>query len=268
MTGESLPPVMGGSTVARWVRTARKDASVQAIVLRIDSPGGSSVGSDVIWREVALARKDKPVIVSMSDVAGSGGYWIAMPATKIVAEPQTLTGSIGVLAGKFSVEGLLAKLGITAEKLVYGEKADVFSPFRPFTDAERKVLKQEILWTYEQFLAKAAEGRGISRAEVDAVGRGRIWTGRQAKDRKLVDELGGLTMALGLAKKEAGIDADEEVRLDVWPRKRSFWQSLFARPSIGLDLKSAAGRDRVLETLRLMDRTRIWAVMPLWLEPR
>ena len=268
MTGESLPPVMGGSTVARWVRTARKDASVQAIVLRIDSPGGSSVGSDVIWREVALARKDKPVIVSMSDVAGSGGYWIAMPATKIVAEPQTLTGSIGVLAGKFSVEGLLAKLGITAEKLVYGEKADVFSPFRPFTDAERKMLKEEILWTYEQFLAKAAEGRGMSRADVDAIGRGRIWTGRQAKDRKLVDELGGLTMALGLAKKEAGIDADEEVRLDVWPRKRSFWQSLFSRPALALDLKSAAGRNRVLETLRLMDRTRIWAVIPLWLDPQ
>lgn len=268
VTGESLPPVMGGSTVARWIRTARRDASVRAIVLRIDSPGGSSVGSDVVWREVALARKDKPVIVSMSDVAGSGGYWIAMPATKIVAQPQTLTGSIGVLAGKFSVEGLLTKLGITAERLVYGERADVFSPFRPFTDAERRILKDEILWTYEQFLAKAGEGRGLTRDQVDAVGRGRIWTGRQALERKLVDELGGLTMALGLAKKEAGIDADVEVRLDVWPRKRGFWQALFSRPALGLDLKSAAFRDRVLETLRLMDRPGIWAVMPLWLNTR
>jgi protease-4 len=268
MSGESLPPVMGGSTVARWIRTARKDASVKAIVLRIDSPGGSSVGSDVIWREVALARKIKPIIVSMSDVAGSGGYWIAMPATKIVAQPQTLTGSIGVLAGKFSVDGLMAKLGITSEKLTFGEKADVFSPFRAFTGEERKILKEEILWTYEQFLAKAAEGRGLTRDEVDAVGRGRIWTGRQAKERRLVDELGGLTMALGLAKKEAGIDADEEVRLDVWPRKRTFWQSLFARPSIGLDLKSAAGLDRIVETLRLMDTTRIWAVMPFWVKPQ
>jgi protease-4 len=268
MAGESLPPVMGGSTVARWIRTARRDASVKAIVLRIDSPGGSSVGSDVIWREVALARKAKPVIVSMSDVAGSGGYWIAIPATKIVAQPQTLTGSIGVLAGKFSVDGLLAKLGITSEKLTFGEKADVFSPFRGFTVEERKVLKEEISWTYEQFLAKAAEGRGLTRDEVDAVGRGRIWTGRQAKERRLVDELGGLTMALGLAKKEAGIDADEEVRLDVWPRKRTFWQSLFARPAIGLDLKSAAGRDRILEAFRLMDTTRIWAVMPFWVKPQ
>jgi protease IV len=267
MTGESLAPVMGGSTVARWIRTAREDASVKAIVLRVDSPGGSSVGSDVIWREVALARKAKPIIVSMSDVAGSGGYWIAMGATKIVAQPQTLTGSIGVLAGKFSVDGLLAKIGVTSEKLTFGEHADVFSVFRPFTDEERRVLKDEILWTYGQFLTKAAEGRGLTRDEVNAVGRGRIWTGKQAKDLKLVDELGGLTMAIGIAKKEAGIDADEEVRLDVWPRKRTFWQALFASPSTALDLKSAAGLNRVLDTLRLMDRTRIWAVMPFEVEP-
>ena len=268
MTGESLPPVMGGSTVARWIRNARYDDSVRAIVLRVDSPGGSSVGSDVIWREVALARKVKPVIVSMSDVAGSGGYWIATPATKIVAQPQTLTGSIGVLAGKFSMGGLAGKLGITSEKLTFGEKADIFSPFRAFTPEERKVLKDEILWTYGQFLDRTAEGRGLTREEVDRVGRGRVWTGRQAKDLKLVDELGGLTMAVGLAKKEAGIDADEEVSLDVWPRKRSFWQSLFARPAIGLDLESAAGRERVLETFRLMGQTRIWAVMPFWEKPQ
>ena len=268
MTGESLPQVMGGSTVARWIRTARSDRSVKAIILRVDSPGGSSVGSDVIWREVALARKVKPVIVSMSDVAGSGGYWIAMAATRIVAQPQTLTGSIGVLAGKFSLDGLFAKLGVTSEKLAFGEKADIFSPFRSFTSAERKVLKQEILWTYDQFLSRAAEGRGLSRDEVDAVGKGRIWTGRQAKDRKLVDELGGLTMAVGLAKKEAGIDADEEVRFDVWPRKRSFWQTLFARPGRGLDLKSAAGQEKILEMFRLMNQTKIWAVMPFWAKPQ
>jgi protease-4 len=268
MTGESLPGILGGATVARWIRTARTNPAVKAIILRIDSPGGSSVGSDVIWREVALAKKTKPVVVSMSDVAGSGGYWIAMSATTIVAEPQTLTGSIGVLAGKFSIDGLLAKLGVTADRLVFGEKADVFSPFRPFTADERKVLKDEILWTYGQFLARAAEGRGLTVDQVDAVGRGRIWTGRQAKDRGLVDELGGLTMALGIAKKEAGIDADEEVRLDVWPRKRTLWQSLLGRPGLAAELKSASGRDRVLGTARLMDQTRIWALMPFWMTPR
>ena len=268
VTGESLAPVMGGATVARWIRMARTDPGVKAIVLRIDSPGGSSVGSDVIWREVALARKAKPVIVSMSDVAGSGGYWIAMPATKIVAAPQTLTGSIGVLAGKFSIDGLLAKLGVTAEKVAFGDKADAFSVFRPFTADERRALKTEILWTYEQFLTRAAEGRKLARDQVDAVGKGRIWTGRQAKDRGLVDELGGLTLAIGLAKKESGIDADEDVRLDVWPRKRTFWQSLFNRPGLAAELKSASGRDKVLAAARLMGQTRIWAIMPFWVEPR
>jgi protease-4 len=268
MTGESLPETMGGATVARWIRMARTDPAIKAIVLRIDSPGGSSVGSDVIWREVALAKKTKPIVVSMSDVAGSGGYWIAMSATTIVAEPQTLTGSIGVLAGKFSIDGLLAKLGVTADRLVFGEKADVFSPFRPFTTEERKILKGEIRWTYGQFLARAAEGRGLTSDEVDAVGRGRIWTGRQAKERRLVDELGGLTMALGIAKKEAGIDADEDVRLDVWPRKRTFWQSLLGRPGLAAELKSAAGRDRLLGAARLMNQTRIWALMPFWEKPQ
>jgi protease IV len=268
MSGESMPEVMGGATVARWIRAARTDPGINAIVLRVDSPGGSSVASDVIWREVALARKVKPIIVSMSDVAGSGGYWIAMSATKIVAEPQTLTGSIGVLAGKFSIDGLLSKLGVTAERLVYGEKADVFSPFRPFTAEERKILKDQILWAYVQFLNRAAEGRGLTREQVDAVGRGRIWTGRQAKDLKLVDELGGLTMALGLAKKEAGIDADEDVSLDIWPRKRTFWQSLLGRPGLAAELKSAAGRDRLLGTARLMSQTHLWAVMPFWMTPR
>lgn len=268
VTGESMPQVIGGSTLARWIRTAREDGSVKAIVLRVDCPGGSAVGSDVVWREVDLARREKPVVVSMSDVAGSGGYWISMAATRIVAQPQTLTGSIGVLAGKFSMEGLFEKLGVTTEKLAYGEKADIFSPFRPFTPEERKVLKQEILWTYDQFLDKVAAGRGLARDEVDEAGKGRVWTGRQALDLGLVDELGGLTTAIDLAKEEAGIPAGEEVRLVIWPKKRSVWQSLFGRRELGLDIKGGAGLERAFETLRLMDRTRVWAVMPLWETPR
>ena len=268
VTGESVPQVIGGSTLARWIRTAREDGSVKAIVLRVDSPGGSAVGSDVVWREVDLARREKPVVVSMSDVAGSGGYWISMAATRIVAQPLTLTGSIGVLAGKFSMEGLFEKLGVTTEKLAYGEKADIFSPYRPFTPEERKVLKQEILWTYDQFLDKVAAGRDLARNEVDEAGKGRVWTGRQALDLGLVDELGGLTTAFDLAKEEAGIPAGEEVRLVIWPKKRSVWQSLFGRRELGLDIMGGTGLERAVETLRLMDRTRIWAVMPLWETPR
>jgi protease-4 len=268
MTGESLPPVLGGSTVARWIRAAREDKSIAAIVFRVDSPGGSSVGSDVVWREVFLARKEKPVVVSMSDVAGSGGYWISMAATRIVAEPQTITGSIGVLAGKFSMAGLLDKLGISAERLTFGEKADIFSPFRPFTAEEKKALKDQILWTYDEFLTKVAAGRGLTKEEVNNIGRGRVWTGSQAKDLKLVDELGGLTTAVNLAKKLAGIPPSEEVRLVVWPKKISFWQSLFGIPDLGINLKSAAGLEKALQTFRLMEKTNIWALVPFWEKPQ
>jgi protease-4 len=267
LNGESLPQSMGGTTVARWVRQARQDRSIAAIVFRVDSPGGSAVASDVIWREVFLAKKEKPIVVSMSDVAGSGGYWISMAAHKIVAQPQTLTGSIGVLAGKFDLSALYEKLGLTTEKLTYGKEADVFSTFRPFSPEEKKILKDEILWTYDQFLAKAAEGRNMTRDEVNAVGRGRVWTGRQAKEIRLVDELGGLTKAIELAKGLAGIAREEEVKLVVWPKKRTFWGSLLGRraPEGLLDMRP--GLKQAALALRLMETNRVWAVMPFWSGP-
>ena len=264
LSGESLPQSMGGTTVARWIRQARQDKSIAAIVFRVDSPGGSSVASDVIWREVFLAKKEKPFVVSMSDVAGSGGYWISMAAHKIVAQPQTLTGSIGVLAGKFDLSALYEKLGLTSEKIAYGKEADIFSTFRPFSPEEKKIMKDEILWTYDQFLTKVAEGRNMTKDEVNAVGRGRVWTGAQARDLKLVDELGGLTKAVELAKGLAGIAREEEVRLVVWPKKRTFWESLLGRraPESVLDMRP--GLKQAALALRLMERNRIWAVMPFW----
>jgi protease-4 len=267
LSGESLPQSMGGTTVARWVREARQDRSIAAIVFRVDSPGGSAVASDVIWREVFLAKKEKPFVVSMSDVAGSGGYWISMAAHKIVAQPQTLTGSIGVLAGKFDLSALYEKLGLTTEKLTYGKEADIFSTFRPFSPEEKKIMKDEILWTYDQFLAKAAEGRNMTKDEVNAVGRGRVWTGRQAREIKLVDELGGLTKAIELAKGLAGIAREEEVRLIVWPKKRTFWESLLGRraPEGLLDMRP--GLKQAALALKLMERNRVWAVMPFWSGP-
>ena len=204
VSGEGPYSTIGGRTLSRWVRAAREDSSVAAIVVRVDSPGGSTVGSDDIWREMFLAKKVKPVVVSMSDLAGSGGYWIAMDAHKIVAQPQTLTGSIGVIAGKFSLAKLYEKLGITADKMTMGKRADMFSTFRPFSPAEKSFLMDQILWTYDRFITKAAEGRNLTREEVAKIAKGRVWTGRQAKEIKLVDELGGLTMAIGQAKKLAG----------------------------------------------------------------
>jgi protease-4 len=263
LSGESLTGSIGGATLARWIRQAREDRTIAAIVLRVDSPGGSSVASDVIWREVFLAKKEKPFVVSMSDVAGSGGYWISMAAHKIVAQPQTLTGSIGVLAGKFDLSSLYAKLGVTAERVVFGKEADVFSSFRPFTPEEKKVLKEEIRRTYEVFLEKAAQGRNMTRAEVDKVGRGRVWTGRQARELKLVDELGGLAKAVELAKGLAGLGRDEEPRLVVWPKRKGFWSSVLGRRTVGASAGGLPGLDAAVRTLRLLEKTRVWAVCTL-----
>jgi protease-4 len=265
VSGEGIYSTIGGRTLSRWLRRAREDRSVAAIVLRVDSPGGSSVGSDVIWREVFLAKKEKPVVVSMSDLAGSGGYWISMAAHKIVAQPQTLTGSIGVIAGKFSLAGLYQKLGITAEKLAFGRRADMFSSFRPMSPEERKFLKNQILWTYDQFLTKAAEGRNLTKEAVDLIGKGRVWTGRQAKENGLVDELGGLTMAIGQAKKLAGIPAEEEVRLVIWPKTTSLLARLFGRPEAKVKLPLPGELGKLLASLKALEKENPWAVMPFWL---
>ena len=262
LSGESLPGSIGGTTLARWIRQAREDRAIAAIVLRVDSPGGSSVASDVIWREVFLAKKVKPFIVSMSDVAGSGGYWISMAAHKIVAQPQTLTGSIGVLAGKFDLSGLYGKLGVTAERVVFGKAADVYTSFRPFSPDEKKVLKEEIRRTYEAFLEKAAQGRNMTREEVDKVGRGRVWTGRQAQELKLVDELGGLTKAVDLAKGLAGFARDEEASLVVWPKKKGFWSSILGRRTAWASAGRLPGIEDAIRMLRLVEKTRVWAVCP------
>jgi protease-4 len=263
--GEGAYNMIGGRSLSRVIRRAREEKSIAAIVLRVDSPGGSAVASDVIWRETFLAKKEKPLVVSMSDLAGSGGYWISMAGHRIVAQPQTLTGSIGVLGGKFSLAGLYEKLGITAERMTYGQKADLFSTFRPFSPEERRFLKEQILRTYDKFLSKAAEGRTLTREEVDRVGRGRVWTGRQAREIKLVDELGGLDKALDLAKSLAGIPADEEVRLVVWPQKVSLLGTIFGRPQAKIDLFASSDLSQLLKTLQILERENPWAVMPFWL---
>lgn len=265
ISGEGTYSMIGGRTLSRAIRRAREDRSIAAIVLRVDSPGGSAVASDVIWRETFLAKKEKPLVVSMSDLAGSGGYWISMAGHRIVAQPQTLTGSIGVLGGKFSLAGLYEKLGITGERLTYGDKADLFSTFRPFTPEERRLLKEQIVWTYEKFLSKAAEGRNLSREDVDRIGRGRVWTGHQALEVKLIDELGGLDKAIGLAKGLAGIPAEEDVRLVVWPQKISLFGSIFGRPQTRMNFVPSSGLNKLFQTLQTLEKENPWAVMPFWL---
>ena len=215
--------VVGSDTIVEYLRKARADNSIRAIVLRIDSPGGSAVASDIIWREIMLTRDQKPVIASMSDVAASGGYYIAMPAHAIVAQPATLTGSIGVVMIRFVIDGTLDKVGLNLETVKSGKYADLFSPVRPFTPDERKKVGELMQATYDSFVEKAAAGRNTTPERIDAIAQGRVWTGKQAKELGLVDELGGLDKALALAKERAKIAANSEVELVVFPPKKSLF---------------------------------------------
>ena len=218
--------IVGAETMVRAIRAAREDDSIRAIILRIDSPGGAAIASDIIWRELNLAREDKPVIASMSDVAASGGYYLAMSADVIVAQPATLTGSIGVVGGKLALGGAFEKLGINVESVADGKMADMNSIVSPYSDEARARVQEQIDAIYEGFLTKAAEGRGMTRETVHAVAQGRVWTGRQARAVGLVDELGGLMRAVAVAKEEAGIDPEQEVTLVAYPRPRSFFEVL------------------------------------------
>jgi protease-4 len=218
--------VLGSDTFASWVRKVRVDPSIRAIVVRIDSPGGSAIASDVIWRELMLTRDVKPVIVSMGDVAASGGYYMAVPANVIVAEPGTITGSIGVVTGKFVVKDGLEKLGINVDSVSDGKMAELNSPFRPFTKDERAKIDEQLQSTYELFLSRVAEGRHSTPAKIDTMAQGRVWTGRQAKDLGLVDELGGLDAAVQVARDRAKIDPKKTIQLVVYPARRSVFDVL------------------------------------------
>jgi len=215
--------VVGSDTIVEYLRKARADTGVKAIVLRIDSPGGSAIASDVIWREVVLTKNQKPLIASMSDVAASGGYYIAMPAHAIVAEPATLTGSIGVVLTKFVIDGTLKKLGMNMEGVSQGKYAEIYSPIRPFSPEERARVLENMQATYDTFVEKAAQGRNTTPEKIDAIGQGRVWTGRQAKQIGLVDELGGLDRAVALAKQRAKIAQDADVELVIYPPRKTFY---------------------------------------------
>lgn len=221
--------VMGGDSVASDIRDARNDSSVRAIVLRIDSGGGSVVGSEVIRREVELAHGRKPVVVSMSDVAASGGYWIATPADKIVADPNTITGSIGVLTGKLNLSGLYNLLGMSTDYVATSDNATLFSAQQNFTPAQEAYIKKSLDDTYTQFTEGVAKGRGMSVEAVDKIAKGREWSGSQAKELGLVDELGGIDRAIEVAKELAHIPASESVRIVRYPQEKNFIQELFER---------------------------------------
>jgi protease-4 len=206
--------VLGSTSVAAALRAARENEHVRAVLFRVDSPGGSAVASDTIWREVVLTKQaGKPVIVSMGDVAGSGGYYIACPADVIIAQPSTITGSIGVVAGKVVISELLEKhLGLTTGAVEHGGSARMYSLRRGFTDDERTRLSGMLDRVYRDFVQKVADGRGMDYDAVHAIARGRIWSGADAAGNGLVDELGGLRDAADVARQRAGLPSDAPVR--------------------------------------------------------
>ena len=218
---------MGSDTVIRWLRRAGENESVAAVVFRVDSPGGSGLASDMIWRQVEVLRKTKPVVVSMSDVAGSGGYYIAMGADGIVAQPATITGSIGVVSGKFVLKGLMDFIGYNQETLKRGANSDIFSGYDRFTPEQEKLVQDQMEVFYKDFVTKVAQGRKTTYEAVDRIAQGRIWSGEDALKLGLVDRLGGIHEAVAMAKEKAKLPADEPVRIVIYPKPKSFFESLF-----------------------------------------
>ena len=207
VTGKSGEGTMGSETVAAALRKAREDKKVKAIVLRINSPGGSALASEIIWRETVLAKKEKPLIVSMGDLAASGGYYIACAADTIVASPSTLTGSIGVFGLLFNVKKLMnEKIGISIDKVNTNKYADIGSAYKQMSEEEKSFIQNMIEDVYGTFIEHVAEGRGMTTAEVDSIGQGRVWSGANALDIGLVDVIGGLDKAVEIAAEKAGLN--------------------------------------------------------------
>jgi protease IV len=220
--------MVGSDTIVKAVNDAAADNSIKAIVLRVDSPGGSALASDLMWHALENAKAKKPVVVSMGDVAASGGYYIACNANKIVAEPTTVTGSIGVFMGKPVMKGFYDWLGISNEYVTRGKNSGIFREDQKWTPDERAKMESQADKIYfNDFLPKVAQGRGKNVEEVNTLGQGRVWTGTQAKQNGLIDEFGGLEKAIEIAKGLANLPADKDVKRVAYPEPRSLFDSYF-----------------------------------------
>jgi protease-4 len=214
----------------KLLRQVAGDSTIMGVVVRIDSPGGEQVASDEIWRQMNLLSKQKPLVFSMSDLAASGGYYIAMTGDPIVAYPETMTGSIGVVFGKPNLHGLFDKLGITKDSVQRGKHADIDSDYTSLAGDERRILRDGIDESYKDFVGKVAEARRRGFNDIEPLAQGRVWMGSQAKARGLVDELGGLDRAIELVKKKAHIPTGERVSLVMYPPRRSLLDIVMRRP--------------------------------------
>ncbi|HEY8492776.1 MAG TPA: signal peptide peptidase SppA [Myxococcota bacterium] len=228
---------LGGLSAEAWgrlLRRLRDDPVVRAVVLRITSPGGDALASDLLWRALRLVREQKPVVISMGEVAASGGYFAGVAGDVLLAEATTLTGSIGVVGGKLDASGLLARLGVASDGVERGARAGLATPTRGFTPDERAAVRREMEEIYDVFLRRVEEGRGLSRAALEPLAQGRIWSGRRALEARLVDALGGPLEAIAEARARAGIAAEERFVLDVYPHRLSAREALRGLSRLGV----------------------------------
>ncbi|MGH7567094.1 MAG: signal peptide peptidase SppA [Gemmatimonadota bacterium] len=244
---------MGAETMKRLLREVAQDGSLDAVVIRVESPGGDAIASEEIWGAVETLREFVPVVVSMGDVAASGGYYMSAGADQIVASASTLTGSIGVFGVLFNASEVYDKLGIDWDTMETNPAADFPTSIRPLSEEERETFRQLIEHTYLSFVGRVAEGRGMTEAEVDAVAQGRVWSGSAAAERGLVDRVGGLEEALATAREAAGLDPDAPVRLHVYPRE----QTLLDRLRDALYLQKLGGGRSAGVTATLSPRERV-----------
>jgi protease IV len=220
---------IGAEGFDKLLRRVGSDGSIRAVIVRIDSPGGDAVASDDIWREMNLLSKKKPLVISMSDAAASGGYYMAMTGDPIIAYPGTYTGSIGVVFGKPNLHGLFDKIGVTEDSLMRGRFADIDSEYEPLSPAARAKLREGIDVSYRDFVTKVADARKRPFNQVEPLAQGRVWLGDQAKERGLVDELGGIDRAIELVKDRAKIGKDEKVAVVTYPPKRTILDIAMSR---------------------------------------
>jgi len=260
-TGESIAgtdaaSACGSAAVARELKRLRERRDIGAVVVRVSSPGGSGLASDLIWHEVMRTRKQKPVVVSFGDVAASGGYYIGVGGAPVLAEAGTITGSIGVVAGKAVLKGLYDQLGVTKQVITRGRHAALYSDYIPLGDEERQRLQAEAEFFYADFLAKVASGRQLSPEAVAAAAEGRVWSGRQAKALGLVDRLGGIENALDEAKVLAGLPPEARVAVECYPRPQRLWK-------FSLNLTPFQSRSQMLlPWARFIAGERVWAILP------
>lgn len=264
--GDPMTEVLSGVGLARQLRKLRQNDRIEGVILRVNSPGGSAVGSDMVWEEVRkLEQEGKPVVVSMSGVAGSGGYYISMGAGHIVSQPSTITGSIGVIFGKFDLTNLYQWMGISVDQVKNYPHADIFSFSRSLGSEQRKRVEDWIADLYQKFVTKAADSRRMEFQDLEEKARGRIYTGAQAKDLGLVDSLGGFDVAILELKRAMSLDEDTPLELDLYPKRKSWWEAALSGDLVSV-IRSSMPASPVnrwtLTLIRQLESPGAWLLAP------